>query len=85
MYFQALFKGGQKPFVHRGFEKLSGLNLVGNALNLVENALKRRFEVKLEKSLQAYYREVNQSIAGNMERCNFASPQLEWVFLSDNL
>ena len=39
MYFQALFKSGQKPFVHRGFEKLSGLNLVGNALNLVENAL----------------------------------------------
>ncbi len=39
MYFQALFKSGQKTFVHRGFEKLSGLNLVGNALNLVENAL----------------------------------------------
>ena len=39
MYFQALFKSGQKPCVHRGFEKLSGLNLVGNALNLVENAL----------------------------------------------
>jgi len=60
-------------------------NLVENAPNLVENALKRRFEVKLEKFLQAYFREVNQSIAGNMERCNFASPQLEWVSLSDNL
>ena len=60
-------------------------NLVENAANLVENALNGRHTIDSEKFLQACFRVVNLSIAGNMERCNFALSQLEQVSLSDTL